>query len=95
MDTAVSPGSVGLLFEYLLYLNTCVGAIAGNTIIGFLMTTPAVGFPAFTTLVFAVFSHTDLELPDREAYGFSRMYVALAARMTPESPRIAETVRGI
>ncbi|MFQ3284041.1 MAG: hypothetical protein ACI9TI_000408 [Natronomonas sp.] len=95
MDTVVSPDSVGLLFEYLLYLNTRVGTIAGSMIIGFPMTTSAVGFPTFTTLVFAVFSPTDLELPDREAYGFSGMYVALTARMAPESPRITETVRGI
>ena len=53
------------------------------------------GFLAFATLVFIVFTLTDLELTDLEAYGFLALYAAFLLWMTLESVGVIETVRGI
>jgi cation:H+ antiporter len=53
------------------------------------------GFLAFATLVFIVFTRTDLELTDLEAYGFLALYAAFLLWMTLESVGVIETVRGI
>jgi cation:H+ antiporter len=45
--------------------------------------------------VFIVFTRTDLELTDREAYGFLGLYLVFLLWMTLESIGIIETVRGI
>ena len=69
--------------------------LSGSATINFLAAIPTMGFLAFATLVFVVFARTDLELTDREAYGFLGLYVAFLVWMTLESAGIIETVRGI
>jgi len=53
------------------------------------------GFLAFATLVFIVFTRTRLELTDREAYGFLGLYGVFLLWMVLESVGIIETVQGI
>jgi len=73
-----------------------VGVIlAGSATINFLAAIPTMGFLAFATLVFIVFTRTDLELTDREAYAFLALYVVFLLWMTLESTGLIETVRGI
>lgn len=73
-----------------------VGVIlAGSATINFLAAIPTMGFLAFATLVFIVFTRTDLELTDREAYAFLGLYVVFLLWMTLESVGTIETVRGI
>lgn len=69
--------------------------LSGSATINFLAAIPTMGFLAFATLVFVVFARTDLELTDREAYGFLGLYVAFLVWMTLESTGVIETVRGI
>ena len=69
--------------------------LAGSATINFLVAIPTMGFLAVATLVFIVFTRTDLELTDREAYGFIGLYVLFLAWMTLESFGVIETVRGI
>lgn len=69
--------------------------LAGSAIINFLVAIPTMGFLAFATLVFIVFTRTDLELTDREAYGFIGLYLLFLLWMTLESLGVIETVRGI
>jgi cation:H+ antiporter len=69
--------------------------LAGSATINFLTAIPTMGFLAFATLVFIVFARTDLELTDREAYGFLGLYLVFLLWMTLESVGIIETVRGI
>jgi cation:H+ antiporter len=69
--------------------------LAGSATINFLAAIPTMGFLAFATLVFIVFTRTDLKLTDREAYAFIGLYVAFLLWMTLESIGIIETVRGI
>ena len=69
--------------------------LAGSATINFLAAIPTMGFLAFATLVFIVFIRTDLELTDREAYGFIGLYVLFLLWMTLEAVGIIETVRGI
>jgi cation:H+ antiporter len=45
--------------------------------------------------MFLVFTRTDLELSDREAYAFLSLYVLFLVWMTLESVGLIETVRGI
>jgi cation:H+ antiporter len=69
--------------------------LGGTTTINFLAAIPTMGFLAFATLVFIVFTRTDLELTDREAYGFLELYVVFVLWMDLESIGVIETVRGI
>ena len=69
--------------------------LGGSTTINFLTALPTMGFLAFATLVFIVFTRTDLELTDLEAYGFLALYAAFLLWMTLESVGVIETVRGI
>jgi len=69
--------------------------LGGSTTINFLTALPTMGFLAFATLVFIVFTLTDLELTDLEAYGFLALYAAFLLWMTLESVGVIETVRGI
>ncbi|WP_435063701.1 sodium:calcium antiporter [Halobaculum sp. EA56] len=69
--------------------------IAGSATINFLAAIPTMGFLAFATLVFIVFTRTDLELTDLEAFGFIALYGLFLAWMILESVGVIETVRGI
>jgi cation:H+ antiporter len=69
--------------------------LSGSATINFLAAIPTMGFLAFATLVFVVFARTDLELTDREAYGFLGLYAVFLVWMTLESAGVIETVRGI
>jgi len=69
--------------------------LAGSATINFLAAIPTMGFLAFATLVFIVFTRTDLELTNLEAYGFLGLYVLFLLWMTLESIGIIETVKGI
>jgi cation:H+ antiporter len=69
--------------------------VAGSATINFLAAIPTMGFLALATLVFIVFTRTDLELTDLEAYGFLVLYALFLLWMTLESVGIIETVRGI
>ncbi|MGQ4556416.1 sodium:calcium antiporter [Halobellus sp. GM3] len=73
-----------------------VGVIlAGSATINFLAAIPTMGFLAFATLVFIVFTRTGLELTDREAYVFLGLYAVFLLWMTLESVGAIETVQGI
>jgi cation:H+ antiporter len=69
--------------------------LAGSATIDFLAAIPTMGFLAFATLVFIVFTRTDLELTGLEAYGFLGLYLVFLLWMTLESVGVIETVRGI
>jgi cation:H+ antiporter len=69
--------------------------LAGSATINFLAAIPTMGFLAFATLVFVVFTRTDLELTNREAYGFLGLYVLFLLWMGLESVGTIETVQGI
>jgi len=70
--------------------------LAGSATINFLAAIPTMGFLAFATLVFIVFTRTDLELTNLEAYyGFLGLYVLFLVWMTLESLGLIETVQGI
>jgi len=69
--------------------------LAGSATINFLAAIPTMGFLAVATLVFIVFTRTELELTDVEAYGFLALYAVFLAWMTLESVGVIETVRGI
>ena len=70
--------------------------LAGQPVtINFLTAIPTMGFLAFATLVFIVFTRTDLELTDREAVGFIVLYVLFLVWIALESIGVLETVRGI
>jgi cation:H+ antiporter len=69
--------------------------LAGSATINFLVAIPTMGFLAFATLVFIVFTRTHLELTDREAYGFLGLYGLFLLWMTLESVGIIETIQGI
>jgi cation:H+ antiporter len=69
--------------------------LAGSATINFLVAIPTMGFLGFATLVFVVFTRTDLELTDIEAYGFLGLYVLFLVWMTLESAGLIDTVRGI
>lgn len=69
--------------------------LAGSATINFLAAIPTMGFLAFATLVFIVFTRTHLELTDAEAYGFLGLYALFLLWMTLESVGIIETVQGI
>jgi cation:H+ antiporter len=69
--------------------------LAGSATVNFLVAVPTMGFLAFATLVFIIFTRTDLELTTLEAYGFLALYGLFLLWMTLESTGIIETVRGI
>lgn len=69
--------------------------LAGTATINFLAAIPTMGFLAFATLVFIVFTRTSLELTDAEAYGFLGLYGLFLLWMTLESIGVIETVQGI
>ncbi|WP_123537479.1 sodium:calcium antiporter [Halosimplex salinum] len=69
--------------------------LAGSATIDFLAAIPTMGFLALATLVFIVFTRTDLELTDREAYALLGLYVVFLLWMGLESTGTIETVRGI
>ncbi|MEF8800002.1 MAG: sodium:calcium antiporter [Halolamina sp.] len=67
----------------------------GSATINFLAAVPTMGFLAFATLVFIVFTRTDLELTNVEAYGFLALYGVFLVWMGLESIGVIETVKGI
>ena len=69
--------------------------LAGSATVNFLTAVPLMGFLAFVTLVFVVFTRTHLELSDREAAGLLVLYALFLAWMTLESIGAIETVQGI
>jgi cation:H+ antiporter len=69
--------------------------LAGSATIDFLVAVPTMGFLGLATLVFIVFTRTDLELTDLEAYGFLGLYGVFLVWITLESIGLIETVRGI
>ncbi len=69
--------------------------LAGTATINFLVAIPMMGFLAFATIVFIVFTRTHLELTDREAYTFVVLYAAFLLWMGLETVGLIETVRGI
>ncbi|MDY6817369.1 MAG: sodium:calcium antiporter [Halobacteriales archaeon] len=69
--------------------------LAGSATINFLAAIPTMGFLAFATLFFIVFTRTELELTDLEAVGFLVLYVIFLCWMTLESIGVIETVQGI
>jgi len=73
-----------------------VGVIlAGSATVNFLAALPTMGFLAFATVVFIVFTRTDLELTRAEAVGFLLLYGLFLVWMSLESVGAIETVRGI
>ena len=69
--------------------------LAGSATINFLVAVPTMGFLMVATLVFIVFTRTDLELTDLEAYGFLGLYGLFLLWMILESTNVIETVQGI
>lgn len=69
--------------------------LAGTATINFLAAIPTMGFLAFASLVFIVFTRTDLELSNAEAYGFLGLYGVFLLWMGLESVGLIETVKGI
>lgn len=69
--------------------------LAGSATIDFRVAVPTMGFLAFASLVFIVFTRTSLELSDREAYGFLGLYAVFLVWMTLESVGAIQTVQGI
>ena len=69
--------------------------LGGSVTINFLAAIPTMGFLAFATLVFIVFTRTDLELTNYEAFGFLGLYVVFLVWMTLESIGLIDTVQGI
>jgi cation:H+ antiporter len=67
----------------------------GSATINFLAAVPTMGFLAFATLVFIVFTRTDLELTNLEAYVFLALYGVFLVWMGLESIGAIETVKGI
>jgi cation:H+ antiporter len=95
-DSVSSLTNVPGINTFILLVAIPVGVLlAGSATINFLTAIPTMGFLAFATLVFIVFTRTGLELTDREAYGFLGLYVVFLLWMTLESVGIIETVRGI
>ncbi len=69
--------------------------LAGSATINYLVAVPLMGFLAFATLVFIVFTRTHLELTDLEAAGLLALYALFLAWMILESTGVIETVQGI
>ncbi|SEW30401.1 sodium:calcium antiporter [Halobacterium jilantaiense] len=69
--------------------------LAGTATINFLVAVPTMGFLAFATLVFVVFTRTNLELTNVEAIGFLALYVLFLLWISLESVGAIETVQGI
>jgi cation:H+ antiporter len=69
--------------------------LSGSATINFLIAIPTMGFLAFATLVFIVFTRTNLELTNPEAYGLLGLYSLFLLWMGLESVGVIETVRGI
>ncbi|MFB6221253.1 MAG: sodium:calcium antiporter [Halolamina sp.] len=69
--------------------------LSGSATVNFLAAIPTMGFLAFATLVFIVFTRTELELTNGEAYGFLGLYAAFLLWMGLESAGLIETVQGI
>ena len=69
--------------------------LSGSATINFLAAIPTMGFLAFATLVFIIFTRTHLELTDNEAYGFLGLYLLFLLWMGLESTGVIETVQGI
>jgi cation:H+ antiporter len=69
--------------------------IAGETTIDFVLAIPLFGFLGFATLVFIVFTRTELELSNREAAGFMVLYLGFLVWMALETFGVLNTVQGI
>ena len=69
--------------------------IAGTATVNFLAAIPMMGFLAFATIVFIVFTRTHLELTDLEAYALIALYVLFLLWMSLETAGVIETVQGI
>lgn len=68
--------------------------LAGSATVNFLAAIPMLGFLAFATILFVVFTRTHLELTDPEAYVFLGLYGFFVLWMTLETTGVIETVRG-
>ena len=69
--------------------------LAGSATIDFLVAIPTMGFLAFATLVFIVFTRTHLEVSNYEASGFLGLYGLFLLWMILESMGVIETIQGI
>jgi cation:H+ antiporter len=69
--------------------------LAGSATINFLAAVPTMGFLGFATIVFVVFTRTDLELTDLEAVGFLALYGVFLLWMGLETTGGMGSVRGI
>lgn len=69
--------------------------LAGSATINYLAAVPMMGFLAFATLVFIVFTRTNLKLTEPEAVGFLCVYAVFLLWMILESVGAIETVQGI
>jgi len=69
--------------------------LAGDATIDFRVAVPTMGYLGGATLVFLMFTRTDLELSDREASVLLGLYAVFVVWMTLESVGVVETVTGI
>jgi cation:H+ antiporter len=69
--------------------------IAGSATVDFRVAVPLFGFLAVATLVFLVFTRTDLELTDSEAYAFLALYALFLCWMGLETVGAVETIHGL
>ncbi|MFB6235334.1 MAG: sodium:calcium antiporter [Halopenitus sp.] len=73
-----------------------VGVIlAGSVTVNFLVAVPLLSYLAFVTLVFIIFTRTDLELTDAEAWIFVGLYGVFLLWIGLEITGVVETVRGL
>ena len=95
-DSVTSLGNVLGSNTFNLLVAIPVGVLlAGSATIDFLAAIPTMGFLALATLVFIVFTRTDLELTNVEAYGFLALYGVFLVWIGLESVGAIETVQGI
>ncbi|NUE03305.1 sodium:calcium antiporter [Halorubraceae archaeon YAN] len=69
--------------------------IVGTTTVNFALAIPMLGFLAFATIVFVVFTRTDLEITNAEAATFIGLYLLFLLWMFLETAGIVNTVQGI
>ena len=69
--------------------------VAGSATVNVLAALPMMGFLAFATIVFVVFTRTSLELTDREALALVSLYVAFLLWMLLEAGGLIDTIPGM
>ncbi|GAB6861519.1 sodium:calcium antiporter [Haloplanus litoreus] len=69
--------------------------LAGSVTVNFLVAIPMLGFLAFATIVFVVFTRTHLELTNPEAYALLALYAVFLVWMTLETVGVVDGVQGI